>query len=86
MSFGYARATYELEHLGTRCRASAEDVGAMTIGDERCELLQFHGHVPSEHALEGDRSDLEVHLVHQNDQDHVAVPACSSMKAAASRR
>ena len=28
--------------------------------------LQFHWHAPSEHAIDGELKDLEVHFVHQN--------------------
>lgn len=73
VTFDYESATYELENLGHTVQASVQGAGAMMIGDERFELLQFHAHVPSEHALDGGRSDLEVHLVHQNDQDELAV-------------
>ncbi len=34
-----------------------------TIGGVDLELLQFHFHTPSEHALDGKRSPMEVHLV-----------------------
>lgn len=30
------------------------------------ELLQFHFHAPSEHAMDGKRYAMEVHLVHKN--------------------
>lgn len=73
VTFDYEPATYELENLGHTVQASVQGAGAMMIGDERFELLQFHAHVPSEHALDGQRSALEVHLVHQDDQDELAV-------------
>jgi len=30
------------------------------------DLLQYHFHTPSEHALDGKRFSMEVHLVHKN--------------------
>lgn len=36
-----------------------------TIGGVDLELLQFHFHTPSEHALDGRRAPMEVHLVHK---------------------
>lgn len=36
-----------------------------TIGGVDLELLQFHFHTPSEHAFDGRRAPMEVHLVHK---------------------
>lgn len=36
------------------------------IDDMELELLQFHFHAPSEHAIDGKRYAMEVHLVHKN--------------------
>ena len=36
------------------------------IDDMELELLQFHFHAPSEHAMDGKRYAMEVHLVHRN--------------------
>ena len=38
----------------------------LRIGNEEWEPLQFHFHAPSEHALEGELTDLEMHVVHRN--------------------
>lgn len=35
------------------------------IGNKKLELLQFHFHTPSEHALNGRRYAMEAHLVHR---------------------
>ena len=34
-------------------------------------LLQFHFHAPSEHTIDGDHSDMEMHLVHQADVQRI---------------
>ncbi|EFJ42864.1 hypothetical protein VOLCADRAFT_109995 [Volvox carteri f. nagariensis] len=36
------------------------------VGDMELELLQFHFHAPSEHAMDGRRYAMEAHLVHKN--------------------
>ncbi|GIL92501.1 hypothetical protein Vretimale_19327 [Volvox reticuliferus] len=36
------------------------------VGDMEIELLQFHFHAPSEHAMDGRRYAMEAHLVHKN--------------------
>lgn len=35
------------------------------IGNKKLELLQFHFHTPSEHALNSKRYAMEAHLVHR---------------------
>ncbi|WP_198648190.1 carbonic anhydrase [Cyanothece sp. BG0011] len=43
------------------------------INGEKYELKQFHFHTPSEHTLNGQKSEMELHLVHQNEQGNIAV-------------
>ncbi|KAG6411054.1 hypothetical protein SASPL_129128 [Salvia splendens] len=38
-------------------------------------LLQCHWHMPSEHTINGRRYDLEMHMVHRNSQEKLAVIA-----------
>ncbi|SCN04453.1 Protein of unknown function [Bacillus wiedmannii] len=45
----------------------------LTLGGNRYTLKQFHFHTPSEHQFEGKYADMELHLVHQNDQGQLAV-------------
>lgn len=47
----------------------------MMLEGDRYNLLQFHFHSPSEHAVEGKPWDAELHLVHQNDDGELAVVA-----------
>jgi carbonic anhydrase len=37
------------------------------------QLVQFHFHAPSEHTIDGNSYDLELHLVHQNSLGELAV-------------
>ena len=39
---------------------------ALQINGDRYELVQYHFHAPSEHAINGRRADVEAHLVHMN--------------------
>ena len=73
VTYEYEPATYELTNPGHTVLAEAEDAGGITIGGEDYQLVQFHAHVPSEHALNGKREDLEVHLVHQSGEGKFAV-------------
>jgi len=47
----------------------------VVLNGDRYNLLQFHFHSPSEHAVEGKPWDAELHLVHQNDEGDLAVVA-----------
>jgi len=47
----------------------------ITLNGQRYNLLQFHFHSPSEHAIEGQPWDAELHLVHQNEAGNLAVVA-----------
>lgn len=45
----------------------------ITINGTKYYLLQYHFHWDSEHALNGKKFDMEVHLVHQSDAGKLAV-------------
>ncbi|MBE5107910.1 carbonic anhydrase family protein [Bacillus thuringiensis] len=45
----------------------------LMLGENRYTLKQFHFHTPSEHQFDGKHADMELHLVHQNDQGQLAV-------------
>jgi carbonic anhydrase len=45
----------------------------LQINGDRYQLVQYHFHVPSEHAVNGQLADLEAHLVHMNAQGVTAV-------------
>ena len=49
--------------------------GTLVAGDDEYELVQWHVHAPSEHVLGRHRYDLEIHLVHRDARDRVAVVA-----------
>src|SRR3954451_22156567 len=49
--------------------------GTLLVGGHSYRLLQWHTHVPSEHVVNGHRADLEIHLVHQDEQGQIAVLA-----------
>lgn len=45
----------------------------MMLGDLSYKLLQLHFHTPSEHAINGRRAAMEVHMVHQSADGNLAV-------------
>ena len=62
--------------------------GSNVIAEGRqYRLVQFHFHKPSEEAINGDRTDMVVHLVHQHhDGDLLEVSVLMSTKRPASTR
>jgi carbonic anhydrase len=47
--------------------------GTLTIGGVPYDLVQFHFHHPSEHAVDGARTEAEVHFVHSSAEGALAV-------------
>ena len=45
----------------------------LQIGGDRYDLVQYHFHAPSEHAVNGRLADVEAHFVHTNAQGATAV-------------
>ncbi len=45
----------------------------IALADRRFSLLQLHFHLPSEHAVGGKRSPMEVHFVHRSAEGDLAV-------------
>jgi carbonic anhydrase len=45
----------------------------LQIGSNQYPMVQYHFHVPSEHAVNGQLADLEAHFVHMNAQGVTAV-------------
>jgi carbonic anhydrase len=42
---------------------------------QKYTLTQYHFHAPSEHTIDGEHADMEVHFVHSNGAGHLAVVA-----------
>ncbi|KAL1201481.1 Alpha carbonic anhydrase 3 [Cardamine amara subsp. amara] len=47
--------------------------GKIVINGTGYELIQSHWHAPSEHFLNGQRLAMELHMVHKNEEGHLAV-------------
>lgn len=58
---------------GHTIQVNVSNGGGMTIGGKYYDLLQFHFHAPSEHAVNGTRAPMEVHYVHKAADGQLAV-------------
>eukprot|EP01084_Bolivina_argentea_P225536 381105_1 len=52
-------------NIGSKC--------TLNINGETYELKQFHFHTPSEHTIDGKQYEMEMHLVHLNSNNEIAV-------------
>jgi carbonic anhydrase len=58
---------------GHTIQLNAAAGGTLALGKESYTLLQFHFHHPSEHTIGGKHSPMELHFVHHNAADALAV-------------
>jgi len=54
-----------IDHENNKCLAS--------IHGKTYSLKQFHFHTPAEHTLEGEKYEMEMHLVHTNEEGEICV-------------
>ena len=47
--------------------------GSVTVSGTTYNLLQFHFHTPSEHAVDGEETPMEVHFVHADNDGNLLV-------------
>lgn len=58
---------------GHTIQVNAEGAGAVSQKHHEFSLVQFHFHAPSEHTVDGEHHDAEVHLVHKDADGMLAV-------------
>ena len=75
LEFNYHPIPLVMENNGHTIKVTADKAGDLKLGDTTYHLMQFHFHEPSEEAINGQRSAMVVHLVHQDDSNHLAVVA-----------
>jgi carbonic anhydrase len=73
IDFDYRLSPVEFVNNGHTVQVNYAPGSGITVGGKRFELLQFHFHTPSEHALGGHRAALEAHLVHKAADGELAV-------------
>jgi len=76
LEFNYHPIPLVIENNGHTIKITADNkAGDLKIGEKIYHLVQFHTHEPSEEAINGKRSAMVIHLVHQDDDNHLAVVA-----------
>lgn len=69
----YKESPLKIINNGHAIQVNYESGSFVTIDGQQYQLLQFHFHAPSEHTVKGAFYDMEMHLVHKNDRDELAV-------------
>jgi carbonic anhydrase len=73
ISINWKPEAYEIVNNGHTIQANSRDGGTLAIGKRKYELKQFHFHTPSEHAIDGNRTSMEVHFVHATPEGRLGV-------------
>ena len=73
IEFDYNLTPLEVLHNGHTVQVNYGPGSGITVEGKRYELLQFHFHAPSEHAVPGRQFAMEVHFVHQSADGKLAV-------------
>ncbi len=68
-------APFEIENTGSNFEVIFEEGNDnfIEIDGEQFELINIHFHLESEHAIDGELSDMEMHIVHGNETGGVSV-------------
>jgi carbonic anhydrase len=82
LGFSYKDSPLQIINNGHAIQVNYEPGSTVTIDGQTYELLQFHFHAPSEHTIKGEFSDMEMHLVHKNIKDELAVVGVMMEKGA----
>lgn len=73
IDFVYNPTPLRILNNGHTIQLNYDEGSSMTVEGETFQLLQFHFHAPSEHAVNGELADLELHMVHRNDDGELGV-------------
>lgn len=73
LAFAYQPSGLTIVNNGHTIQANYKAGSTVQIDGRPYELLQFHFHRPSEHTVDGGDLPMELHLVHRNDTEGLAV-------------
>jgi carbonic anhydrase len=73
VTFDYLPSKINLFNNGHTIQEDYDAGSSITIGDTVYNLVQFHFHTPSEHAINGELMPLELHFVHRSEAGNLAV-------------
>jgi carbonic anhydrase len=71
--FNYQPTALNIRNNGHTIEVASTEENWVEVDGTRYELLQSHFHAPSEHTMAGKPFDMEMHLVHKNEDGTLAV-------------
>lgn len=71
--FNYKSTDLQVLNTGTTILVNYEEGSSFIVDGEIYNLKQFHFHSPSEHTVNGSHYDLELHVVHLNENEEICV-------------
>lgn len=83
--FDYHPAPLHIIDNGHTIQVNYAPGSSITVEGKRYELVQFHFHKPSEERINGRSFDMVAHLVHRDQDGHLAVVAVLLKKGGANR-
>ena len=66
LRFDYKATPLKVINTGHTVQVNGTPGSTLTVAGDVYDLLQFHFHAPSEHAIAGTRAPMEAHFVHRN--------------------
>jgi carbonic anhydrase len=75
IEFHYLGGPVTLDNTGRGIVVRVDPGSYILLGGVRYNLLRFEFHHPSEHAVKGKLTDMEVDLIHQSADGHLAIVA-----------
>ena len=73
IEYQYGPTRINVVNNGHTIQVNYDEGSSITLDGKTYRLLQFHFHAPSEHTINGESFDMEVHLVHKSDEGELAV-------------
>lgn len=75
IDFNYKPTPLSIVNNGHTVQVNYQPGSTIKVNEEEYELIQFHFHTPSEHTINNQASAMEMHLVHRNANNKLAVVA-----------
>jgi carbonic anhydrase len=75
IAFNYQPSAVNIFNNGHTIQVNYDQGSSIALNGVRYDLLQFHFHAASEHAIGGQHDPMEIHFVHRNAQGGLAVIA-----------
>ena len=73
IAFKYQKTSINIVNKGHTIQVNYDAGSTIQVDGMTFELKQFHFHAPSEHTINGQHFELEMHLVHQSNDGTLAV-------------